>query len=182
VRIYNGAHRRDTPQWSPDGSQFIINAPIRGRGQENFINIMDNLPYVGGLDLLLISRDGQIKRLTYFTVTSLMSVTDFVWSPDGQKIAFLLWDFLHSYEPSLMVVDIETGIVSDYCKLAEPPMNVEDIPVSLPDPVWSPDGRYLVFTEINEEYQYKVRLLELESGKAWDIAEDVSTMGWMMTP
>lgn len=182
ARIYGGALRHNTPQWSPDGNYFVTSAPIRGGSQSNFININDNFPYIGGTDLLLISPDGQIKRLTYFTVTNLMSVTHFVWSPNGDKIAFLLWDVLHSYAPNLMIVDIETGIVSDYCQLAEPPLDVQNIPVSLPNPVWSPDGRYLLFTEINEEYQYRVRLLELESGKAWGIAKDVSAMGWMMTP
>lgn len=182
TRIYNGAPRGNTPQWSPDGNYFIINAPIRGSNQSKFMNINDDLPYVGGSDLLLVGLNGQIKRLTYFTVSTLARESNYVWSPDGRKIAFLQMDLSNSYEPSLMVLDINKGIITDYCQLAEPPLDANNIPVSLADPVWSPDGKYLVFTEINEEYQYKVRLLELESGKTWEIAEGVSVMGWMTSP
>lgn len=182
ARIYGGASKNNTPWWSPDGNYFIVSAPMRWDGQNSYINIDDGFPYVGGSDLLLVSIDGQIKRLTYFTVTNLVGETNFVWSPNSRKIAFLQWDVLHSLEPSLMVVDVETGIVNDYCKLAQPPIDNQNLPIVLPDPIWSPDGRYIVFTEINSEYQYKVRLLELESGRAWDIAEGVSAMGWMIAP
>ncbi len=186
ARIY-GPSRRDTPWWSPDGKSFITSAPIKPKAYQGIYgNVDDGLPYKGGTELWLVRLTGEVRRLTYFTVTNPNVVQDnYVWSPDGRKIAFLLLDTLgvdtenHSLPPELMVVDVETREVTNYCRLARLPETDDGRFIQPPDAVWSPDGQYLVVTQADENLHYKVFLVDMQNGSAWQIAENAAADGWM---
>ncbi len=170
ARVHDG-DRVNTPQWSPDGKQFVISAPpqIVGDGI-TYRNTDDGLPYVGGNDLFLVSLTGEIRRLTYSTVGDEAWQAYYSWSPNGQYIAFLLQrgGFTGRTSGELSIVDISTGNVTDYC--------IKGIPI------WSSDGRYVVVTQTDEKLQSRVMLVDLQTSYTWQIVENARAIGWVASP
>jgi hypothetical protein len=177
VRLYS-ASDDNTPVWSPDGFRFVTDAPIMGDG---YTNIDDGFPYQGGEDLILVDKNSKVQRLTYFTVEQDVIEFDYVWSPGGKKIGFLLGEYSQEIDPRLMVVDVASGEVADLCKAFKLP-TYSDFNVLLypPDVIFSLDERYLVFTDLDRSFRYRVILVDLETADAWQIASNVSAVGWMV--
>lgn len=169
------------PRWSPDGRFFVTDAPLRSADQLSHINFEDGLQYQGGTELFLVNLDGNIQRLTYFTVLQPRMQHDYIWARDGHGIAFysLPW---YSFTPDLAYYDLDTGITINYCATRELPEDGSALPIFPPDIVWSPDGDYLAVTFLDDNFRYTVNLVELSSGDAWQIGEDLSVMGWMWSP
>lgn len=178
--IYWGS-RSTMPRWSPDGRYFVTDAPLRSDRPPSFINFEDGLPYQGGTELFLANLDGDVQRLTYFTVLQERRQSGYIWAGDGHGIAFysLYWN---SRTPDLAYFDLDTGITVNYCATRPLPEDHLAILIYPPDIVWSPDGDYLAVTFLDNEYSYTVNLVELLSGDAWQIGEDLSVMGWMWSP
>jgi len=181
IREIYWASRSTMPRWSPDGRYFVTDAPLGSESVEfvPYIGFENSLPYQGGTELFLVNLDGDVKRLTYFTVLQERRQSGYIWARDGHRIAFysLYWD---SFTPDLVYVDLDTGRVFDYCATRPLPGNHLAIPIFPPDIVWSPDGDYLAVTFLDNEFNYTVNLVELSTGYAWQIGEDLSVMGWMV--
>jgi WD40 repeat protein len=178
-KIYWGS-RLTMPRWSPDGRYFVTDAPLRSDRTEPFINFEDSLPYQGGTELFLVNQDGDLQRLTYFTVLQERRQSGYIWARDGHRIAF--YSQYRRYPPDLVYIDLDTGRVFDYCETRPLPENHDFTLIYPPDIVWLPEGDYLAVTFLDNEFRYTVNLVELSTGDAWQIGEDLSVMGWMVSP
>jgi hypothetical protein len=173
------------PRWSFNGDSYITSAPVISEdNQKKYINIDDGLPNKGGMDLMLVKSNGDIQRLTYYTVTERAQEERYIWSRDDQMIAFLQLDVLHSDIPELNVMKMNEGEIVNYCSTTQLPedprkINTYDWP---PDPVWSSDSRFLAVTFLDRNYGFSVNIVELSSGNTWQIAKDASARGWLFEP
>ena len=70
------------PWWSPDGTHFITGGYWKIHEQ------YPDLPYAGGGELVSVSLSGEISRLSYYTTKYTAIPYYYVWSPDGENIAF----------------------------------------------------------------------------------------------
>lgn len=183
ARIYT----QSSPVWSPDGMGFVISAPIiygKNALNENFesvVNFNDELPYIDGSDLFFVGINGEIKRLTYFSVDGWPIEHGYTWSPGGQSIAFWLQYLPNFTNPKLMIVSLATQNVLDFCETKKLPTNQFSLPVYPPDPVWSPDENYLVVTLLDEQFKEQVLLVDVKNGDSWELAKDINVRGWMMS-
>ena len=175
----------NAPHWSFGGDSYITSAPVATLdNQNNYINIDDGLPYKGGMDLLLVESNGDIKRLTYFTINEHSEVERYTWSLDDHMIAFLKLDTLHSDIPELNVLNIYDNEIINYCETTRLPADPRKINTYVwpPDPVWSPDNRFLAITFLDREDGYSAYIIELSNGNTWQIAKNGSARGWMIKP
>ncbi len=170
-----------TPQWSQDGSFFIAGIYPQRRASDGTLykNVLDDYPYEGGFELFQDGRDGEIKRLTYFTTKYHAGEEAFALSPDEKLIAF--WLNLE-YQPgdqdanrTLAILNIETGKVVDLCF-------ADGGKTSIP-PVWSPDGKYLVVSRYapreNKDVHSDSVLIDLEQNLAINVGENIVVVGWL---
>lgn len=168
------------PQWNREGSFFIAGIYPQAERWDGtvFVNIDNGLPYQGGYDLFRVSRDGEIKRLTYLTTKYKAMEEGYTLSPDEELIAFwLVLDYEVpdlSTERQLAILNTETGEITKLC------LSGGDVAYS---PVWSPDGKYLVVTVSNWKNTVSdVILVDLEHNSATKVAEQAVGVGWMVTP
>ncbi|MCW1967442.1 MAG: PD40 domain-containing protein [Anaerolineae bacterium] len=78
-----------TPQFSPDGSKMLITTePVNGRS-----------------DLLVATRDGKAER----RLASFSGRVSFTWSPDGQKVAYIVRESPTSNGGVLHMFDLYSG-------------------------------------------------------------------------
>jgi dipeptidyl aminopeptidase/acylaminoacyl peptidase len=157
------------PVWSPNGSQFVItNADISDP---------QNLHY----ELFSISRFGLVSQLTnlaaYYQTTFILSYT---WSPDGRYIAF--W-FENNTMPTdtvdLAVLDTSTLELKNYCLNST--YQGYNVPPSL---FWSPDSRQMVVELSDQNGQATSRMILIDILENWatQIAENLTPIGWMISP
>ena len=165
----------ERPQWSPDGAQLAIILDT----------ITDNSIGVGyKKDIFSISRDGTLKRLSYWSdFYSSTVIHNYSWSPDSRYIAF--W-FTHNWENvyadlQLAVLDTITGEVNNYCNLGVRPVGN----VFHRAPVWSPDGKHLLIGVVNgattSEDQSEIFLVDIAAPYAVKVAENAIPLGWMIS-
>jgi len=181
-QIYDG-DITNTPEWTLDGEFLLTAAPPRStHGYQVLINSDDGLDYKGGSELFVMSASGELRRLTYLTIDHKFIQKLYTWSPDGRFVSDYVYDPLSLSPLELIVVDVASKAVTSYCASVKIPPDYKGLRFWPSKPVWSPDGRYLVVTQIDSEFRYEVFLVELETGRAWKVAEDVSAMGWMTVP
>jgi hypothetical protein len=185
VELHQGLDKifSSAPQWSQDGSFFIAAAPPQAEVLGTFYkNVTDGLPYKGGYELLRVSRDGQVQRLTTLTTQFNAGEEAFSLSPDEKRIAFWLVpdygvDPVSKTPKSLAILDMESGEITDL-----------GIPggESSVAPIWSPDGKYLVVSRftadetVDKSILPDVLLVDLERKQAVRLAEDSVANGWMV--
>lgn len=171
------------PQWSRDGAYFVAAfSPQYQIGDTTYENFPDGQPYEGGFDLYQVRRDGNTRRLTYLSTLQSAGEEAFSLSPDGKHLAFwLVLDYgvghVSDATRSLATLDLESGAITDYC-----------IPggAHVINPIWSPDGRYLVITRddvanVVSEVQFPdVILVDLDLKTSTRIAEGAVSKGWMV--
>jgi Tol biopolymer transport system component len=104
------------------------------------------------------------------------------WSPDGNYVAF---EFLLAYDsseyilPSVLIMDVRTGMVIDYC-----------IPL-YGNMIWSPDSKLLIvstplnpkdYPEVHTSSMPKMQviIIDINRQKAINIYEDALAEGWMV--
>jgi hypothetical protein len=164
------------PRWTRDGSSFIASfEPLYVRRPGQIMeNIVDDLPFLGGVDLMRINRDGDVERLTYFATSNVARVDGHSLSPDKLSIAF--WLTMNDYPASvdsrqLAILNISSKEVSATCLISG----------DYPHPfVWSPDGKYLAATisdwMIN---QSDVIIIDIDNKEMVKIAEQALGIGWI---
>jgi hypothetical protein len=153
------------PHWRPDGKGFFV--PI---GTEfYFANIDGNSGSLTDLEKLFAENATKIR----------------VWSvsPDSQHIAFFLSALSGDQilDDRLMVLDTQTGQVTNYCLSGDSIQVTVDVNYS-PAPIWSPNGEALLVENRYDMGKSRLILVNLVHKTATQIAEDTAPFGWMLLP
>ena len=69
-----------SPFWSKENTFFITEA------DEEYLT-HQNVNYLGGEEIIRVSVDGQIERLSYMTTTKEVYTYDYMLSPDEEKLS-----------------------------------------------------------------------------------------------
>ena len=155
------------PRWSQDGSSFIV---------EGYIEETDEY------ELFQVSRDGEVEQMTSLSAYQDAYLTDYSWSPDGQFVAAWLTtpQLSEVKEAELIILDMTTKLVSHTCLRIK--HGGEGYGSDPPAPIWSPDGKQLVFTEWYEKDHRRVILVDIVDRTVKEIAQDMEPKGWMVMP
>jgi len=150
-----------TPRWSPDGS-FVITS-----------GLIDTNAY----ELFAIYDNGQIKQLTNFGKYFLNpEVYNFSWSPNGRYLAILLKEEFSDPKATLFLLNIETGVLTNYCIT----VTIQSDKYSNPFvPLWSPNSNELVVQNWYSIDHRRIILINISDNYAIDLAEDVEPLAWL---
>jgi Tol biopolymer transport system component len=140
-------------------------------------------------DFYLVSRDGkEFQRITDFASEfNFVSIPEYTWSLDNQRIAF--WLKLKDdgqqagAQSELAILDIPTRQVTRLCIQGISSITYESIVMDHPEPIWSPDGRYLMITQWDNPTspkKYYVLVVDTETGSIEKISENTAPVGWMV--
>jgi hypothetical protein len=168
----NFANWGSLPIWSPDGEYLTI---------LNREGTVDNF--------YLVSRDGkEFERITDFVREfDFVSIPEYTWSPDSQRIAF--WLKLEDdgqqdgAQSELAILDIPTRQVTRLCIQGISSIAYEPLSMNHPEPIWSPDGRYVMITQWDDPAdpkKYYVLVVDTETGSVEKISENTAPIGWMV--
>ena len=162
ARVYRG-NRLSQPKWAPDDQRFVISAPLELKGEGKVYQNSANETSYTGEELFIVSTNGKVERLTYFSDYNIIAWPSlYAWSPDGNRIAFLLSTESPNNPQRLVVMDLDTNRAVDYCFDTASPID------------WTGNGRYIFLTQRGEGFHTKVFLIDIQNAKAWRFADDVS--------
>ena len=153
--------------WSPDGSR-VAYAERAWPGAEFYSPVW-----------LLDPVSGERRQLT----DDAFNVLGFFWSPDGRKLAYLSrLDLPNEVWMQWRVFDPELGRDRGYRAFLPSPLMRFVIhsfdQYAQSHRFWSPDGRYLVYAERDDQETDRVRLVEVEAERGADpILVDEGSMG-----
>ena len=140
--------------WSSYGEEFAF----------SFGNILGNVKDRYG-QIYVVNADGSDLHLVTPRFESTSPRRPF-WSPDGQKLAFWIWEPEHSPYPTIGVVTLATGEVNLLARgVPKGPSLVEST-----DLVWSPDSQWIAFTILSD--QADIGALNVQSGEIYCITQD----------
>ena len=166
----------EIPQWDLTGKIFAVR-----------INHNNN-------DVLLSANiDGTVTKLTdtwdlYPNVNT--HIHGWSWSPDSRFIAFWL-DIHQKYSTSmlernpvreerLMVINVETGAITDYCDIGDTiQVEFSSLPYT-PAPIWSPDGKSLLVEQRLALRESQLVQIDLGANTASVIGKNLYPIGWMV--
>ena len=129
---YNSANDGN-PSWSPDGHHIAFTS-------NTFISI-DNVVS----EIYVIDADG--SNLRNLTKEAAFIGASPVWSPDGRRIAFVSD---RDGDDEIYVIDADG---SNLRNLSKHRTNYDNNPVNDSSPVWSPDGRQILFASLFTGYK-----------------------------
>jgi hypothetical protein len=163
VGTYRGVDIAFTPQWTPNGMKVVFSpanptAPNSGRS--------------------LLIRDLQGSEVWLNQGEDYQGLPgNYVWSPDGKKI---IVEIEHDEAPEVFLIDLESNQIINYCFLAPFPPELWNKLSALPlQPVWSPDGNFVILNQDDENNRASAILLELSTGHTWEVAAGAYAVGWM---
>jgi hypothetical protein len=180
IALFRGSDQNygGLPQWANNGAYFVagIQPVYESWDGTTYKNIKDDLPYHGGTDLFQVSRDGEVKRITYLTTKFKAFEEGYKLSPDEKYLAF--WLVLKNGNPSLIstrqlaLVNFQTKEILNLC--------VDSGDISR-QPIWSPDGNYLLITVSNWEKEVSdVYIIDLNNGVSIKVMERAIGVGWLV--
>lgn len=145
-----------SPLWSLEGKRFAFVMSF----QKNDDGRHD--------ELFLVDWDGNIGQMTHLgDYYNEVRILDFSWSPNGRFIAFWMND-------TLAVIDTTSQEVTDYC-ISTPRSDALA-------PVWSLDSQHLAIEMRVSENTSQTVLVDILEGYAAGIVENMTPVGWMVSP
>lgn len=169
------------PRWSSDGSQFAVALSLSLK--------KGDFP---SYEIFKVLREGKITQLTRLSdYYPWVYVGDFSWSPNDRYISFWYSHWSEDDDPYfstpgdryLGILDAQTGSITSYCIRGE--LNAGLGSGIYSAPLWSPDGRQIVFrSQIGEDYMFDSQtiLLDIQKNRAYLIAEAMEPVGWLNSP
>jgi len=169
------------PRWSSDGSQFAVALSLSLK--------KGNFP---SYEIFKVLREGKITQLTHLSdYYPWVYVGDLSWSPNNRYISFWYSHWSEDDDPYfstpgdryLGILDAQTGSITSYCIRGE--LNTGLGSGIYSAPLWSPDGRQIVFrSQIGEDYMFDSQtiLLDIQKNRAYLIAEAMQPVGWLNSP
>jgi hypothetical protein len=168
------------PRWTSDGSRFAMAL--------NLFSEPEDFPLY---EIFEVSQDGKINQLTHLSDHyPWFYISDLSWSPENRYIAFWYsyWTdvqpwFYDSADRYLGILDLKTGITTNYCFRGE--LDAELGANIYSPPLWSPDGKQIIFrSQIGEHYflDSQTILLDIKKNRAFLISEALEPVGWLKSP
>jgi Tol biopolymer transport system component len=149
----------NTPLWSPDGSDFAM---------WNFLTRRDD-----GAEWFQVTRDGDVHQLTYFSdVYKGVIFSGVSRSWNGRYLAFRL-DYEGFDHYKYIVMDLKTQKPQGFC--IDPGIRGGGDN----SPIWSPDNRYVVFSDTIGHDWFVV---DVENQETYQIAHDLGFHPVSMIP
>jgi Tol biopolymer transport system component len=131
----------------------------------------------GGFEVFIVSSNGEIQRLTYFSNQDSYFQRSWSLSPDETKLAFWIADDFVEFQTEwqLVVLDIPSGEVFSYC--------VSGGNYRFPEtPIWSPSGDKLLITSYFVTWttgMSEVFFIDLERNQIAGFAEEAHGVVWL---
>lgn len=154
-RFTEGSDMDGVPAWSPNGSRIAFNSTwgITGYTGDFIFTMAADGTDVQQVFSVFTLREG----LDETKLISGLSTAPPVWSPDGQRLAFLVGEGVRSVGGRWVLYTVRTD-GTELTRIAE----------AVVPSVWSPDGKYLTFARASE--------IHAESGEMEEVGEaDKST-------
>lgn len=168
-----------SPRWTSDGSRFAM-----------ALNLFSKPKDFPSYEIFEVSQDGKINQLTHLSdYYPWFYISDLSWSPDNRYIAFWYsyWSdiqpwFDDSADRYLGILDLKTRATTNYCFHGELDAQI-GMNIYSP-PLWSPDGRQVVFrSQVGEDYfDSRTVLLDVKENRAFLIGEALEPVGWLKSP
>jgi dipeptidyl aminopeptidase/acylaminoacyl peptidase len=152
------------PIWKMDGSGLALVKSLTG-----------NDPPKRQDELFFLSSDGEIKQLTELSdMYPSPNIYSASLSPDERLLAFeIVTNFSRKVEePSdrrVLILNMATLEITDYCLTPEQFAHL----------TWSPDNRFLAFSQPLSGEEIQTVVLDLWKGDAFVIAENLRPAGWL---
>ena len=159
------------PSWSPNGEYLTI---LNREGNAD--------------EFYLVSKDGgEFQRITNFSIElGFAAISEYTWSPDSEQIAFWLKleddGQVDGAQSELAILDIASKQVARLCIQGISSNAYDPWTMNHPEPVWSPDGRYILFTQwdnVDNPRNFYVLVVDPITGELENISQNTAPIGWM---
>jgi len=148
------------PDWSRDGKQFAFTSQIQDSP--------------GRYELFSVNTNGDIAQLTNLSNVGYIWPSFHSWSPNNSKIAFYVSRLRTggANKANAVLINTNTLDVIDLCLSSAFQTN----------PIWSPDGKQFLVTDIDAEGHQRILLIDIENHSVFPLIEDAEIIGWMVKP
>jgi len=162
--------------WTPDGRRFLTTSPLKISNESDAPTIEE---------LFIINYEGQITQLTHFSDSyNFVRITNPTWSPDGGFIAFWLEidnnvnQKINTLSQQLVLLNMTTGEIRNLCLS----FGKDSYSSAAPEPIWSPDGKYLIAETRTDDGISIVNLINIEENNYLVLKKGFFSIGWLVSP
>lgn len=150
------------PLWSQNGSDFLVMSPIQDRW----------------LEWLQITKDGNIKRITYYAEFLQQSEYYFLApsrSWDGRYLSFMLSKKYPDESTNYVILDLQSENLTGFC--------VDSTQIGREQRlVWSPDNKYLLLSNRIDNSVAELILVDVAQRQAYRLENSDYAIGWTAKP